>query len=150
MTCDDLKRHLDNPRCQALCELMQITACHIMTLYALLDPSGQESVSIEAFVEGCMRYQGSAKSIDLAVVIHESKRIRAELLEMRGVAAALDGTLKRFRREVSSAFATSFDQSLQGSRELPANEAPVCSVSSPAVAGQPLTSKPAPASRLLL
>lgn len=44
-------------------------------LFKLLDTDGSETVGIEEFVHGCMRLKGGAKSIDLATLMYENKRL---------------------------------------------------------------------------
>mmetsp|Transcript_118861 Transcript_118861/g.222189 ORF Transcript_118861/g.222189 Transcript_118861/m.222189 type:complete len:91 (-) Transcript_118861:130-402(-) len=46
-----------------------------MGLFKLLDIDGSGAVGIEEFVIGCMRLKGSAKSIDLATLMYENKRM---------------------------------------------------------------------------
>lgn len=60
-------------------EVLQINIFEAEQLFHLLDPESQGQVQIDEFVKGCMRLKGEAKSIDIAVLIYESRRMMHRL-----------------------------------------------------------------------
>merc|ERR1712185_741710 len=43
------------------------------TLFNLIDVEGEEEIGVDAFLEGCARYKGEARNIDMHMVLNESK-----------------------------------------------------------------------------
>jgi len=58
---------------QAYFASMDITVDEAFSLFKLLDIDDTRVINIEAFVTGCLRLRGSAKSIDIAMMMYESR-----------------------------------------------------------------------------
>merc|ERR1711862_37170 len=75
-----------------------------------------EAVDLESFVQGCLRLQGVASSIDLQTVAHEAKLMAA--LQKKFFAfveesfTRVDATLDGLSRELSQRSANSFSKKL--------------------------------------
>jgi len=50
-------------------------------LYKLLDVDESDEVPIEEFVTGCFRLKGAGKSLDLASLMHENKKVMRVLMK---------------------------------------------------------------------
>jgi len=56
-------------------ELLDIETSEAEQLFHLLDPDSEGTVEIEEFVKGCLRLKGEAKSIDIAILMCETRRL---------------------------------------------------------------------------
>merc|ERR1711879_324548 len=59
--------------------LLNIAATEAEQLFHLLDPEGEGEVDIEEFVTGCLRLKGEAKSMDIAILQYENRRLMHKL-----------------------------------------------------------------------
>lgn len=71
----ELKSNLTDESMKAYFSLMQIETEEAKGLFQLLDVDESGEVAIEEFIMGCMRLKGAAKSIDLAALLYENKRL---------------------------------------------------------------------------
>merc|ERR1711972_113952 len=55
--------------------LLELETSEAEGLFHLLDVDESGEVGIEEFIMGCMRLKGTAKSIDLATLLYENKRV---------------------------------------------------------------------------
>ncbi|CAK0864392.1 unnamed protein product [Prorocentrum cordatum] len=53
-------------------------------LFVLLDVDDSNAVNIDEFVQGCLRLKGSARSIDVNMLLYESEKLHHQLLEFMG------------------------------------------------------------------
>merc|ERR1712084_197461 len=54
-----------------------VTVSDAQGVFKLLDVTGQGEVNIDEFVLSLMRFQGSARSVDVATLLYEGKRSEA-------------------------------------------------------------------------
>merc|ERR1712190_301059 len=71
----ELKRNLNDDRVRAYFQMLSIDTSEAEGLFKLLDVDDSGEVGTEEFIVGCMRLKGTAKSIDLATMLYESKRM---------------------------------------------------------------------------
>jgi len=71
----ELKANLTDDAMKAYFAMMQIETEEAEGLFNLLDVDESGEVAIEEFIMGCMRLKGAAKSIDLASLLYENKRL---------------------------------------------------------------------------
>lgn len=76
LTWTEFKGSLRHKKVLAYFEHLGIDADNARQVFVLLDRHRTGQVPIEAFVDGCMRLRGPAKSIDMAVLLNESKKSR--------------------------------------------------------------------------
>mmetsp|Transcript_43508 Transcript_43508/g.97591 ORF Transcript_43508/g.97591 Transcript_43508/m.97591 type:complete len:610 (-) Transcript_43508:29-1858(-) len=60
-------------------ETLGISTDDINTLFSIIDADGSGSIDLEEFVSGCMQLHGPAKSLQLAKVNYDNKRITSAL-----------------------------------------------------------------------
>lgn len=75
ITVEEFQSHLKDPHVRAHLASIGLEIHEAMGLFKLLDIDGSGCVGVEEFVIGCMRLKGSAKSIDLATLMYENKRM---------------------------------------------------------------------------
>jgi len=62
----------DSEGAAAVFAAMDISVETALTLCALLDADGSNNISVEEFVEGCLKLRGNAKATDIHLLIQES------------------------------------------------------------------------------
>merc|ERR1712224_743542 len=58
---------------------LKIDTEKLVQLFMTLDDDDSGSVSVDEFIDGCMRFQGEAKRIDLHVLGHEIKKVEKKI-----------------------------------------------------------------------
>jgi len=71
----ELQDNLDDDRVKAYFALLHMDVTEAEGLFSLLDTDGSGEVSIVEFIVSCMRLKGQARSIDMAHMMFESKRL---------------------------------------------------------------------------
>lgn len=77
---ETFQRHMHDERVRAYLRSVELDVTEARSLFLLLDTDGSGSINITEFVFGCMRLKGPARSIDLAILMHDS-RLLHELLD---------------------------------------------------------------------
>lgn len=75
ITWQELKDNMGADCVKAYFSLVEIDVHEAQGLFHLLDVDESGEVGIEEFIMGCMRLKGTAKSIDLATLLYENKRL---------------------------------------------------------------------------
>lgn len=75
ITLQEFEDHLKNKEVLAHLKSIGLDFDEALGLFKLLDTDGSFAVGIDEFVSGCMRLKGGAKSIDLATLMYENKRL---------------------------------------------------------------------------
>lgn len=71
LTIDEFENLLNDERLQKYCASLDITLDDAWALFKLLDANESGSISAEEFVTGCLRLQGSARSVDMALLSYQ-------------------------------------------------------------------------------
>jgi len=61
---EEFRNHLQNPTVRAYFNGIGLDVSQAHALFELLDTDGNDSVTIDEFLDGCMRLKGEAKSVD--------------------------------------------------------------------------------------
>merc|ERR1719272_2125445 len=77
----EFETYVTDPRIQAYFKFIQLDleAFGVDRLFSLLDFDGGGDIELAEFVVGCSKFRGMAKSLDLAALHHDVKRIRRAL-----------------------------------------------------------------------
>lgn len=73
ITLDAFKAHLDNPDMQDYFKAIDVDPSEATGLFHLLDAGGSGSIHSEQFVDGLLRLRGSARALDLALLMHDNR-----------------------------------------------------------------------------
>mmetsp|Transcript_96384 Transcript_96384/g.278202 ORF Transcript_96384/g.278202 Transcript_96384/m.278202 type:complete len:585 (+) Transcript_96384:77-1831(+) len=85
---EEFRNNLLNPKVRSYFEALELDTSQAHLLFDLLDKDGSGSVSVEEFVEGCVRLRGHARSIDVNRVIHICERTLCQMEDiLEGFAA---------------------------------------------------------------
>mmetsp|Transcript_55508 Transcript_55508/g.107049 ORF Transcript_55508/g.107049 Transcript_55508/m.107049 type:complete len:565 (+) Transcript_55508:97-1791(+) len=68
---EDFERALDHPHMRGFLEAIDVGFADANNLFDLLDSSGDQMVSSDEFLSGCLRLRGPSKSLDLLVLSKE-------------------------------------------------------------------------------
>lgn len=71
--------HMDNVEVKALFTVMGLDYSDLLAFFEALDVGGHSQLTREEFVMGCMNLRGSAKTLDIATLMRENKRIMERL-----------------------------------------------------------------------
>lgn len=72
---DEFERHMDDPRVDAYFKTLDLNIPEAKQLFMLLDHDRTGEISIDEFVNGCSKFKGQARSIDIHCLMYESKTI---------------------------------------------------------------------------
>jgi hypothetical protein len=88
ITREQFERHLADPRVRAFFSCLELTGLEARRLFDMLDPDCSGVVNAEQFVTGCMSLRGTAKTMDVAALAFEHRRlaesVHARLDELLG------------------------------------------------------------------
>mmetsp|Transcript_37526 Transcript_37526/g.100020 ORF Transcript_37526/g.100020 Transcript_37526/m.100020 type:complete len:183 (-) Transcript_37526:38-586(-) len=84
MTLEELTRGLKDPRVQSYFTALGLELHDTARLFNLIDDDGSGDVSIDEFLDGCLRLKGEAKSIDMHSVIHQMRRLEDRISQWHG------------------------------------------------------------------
>merc|ERR1712019_247078 len=73
----ELMEHLSSSEFYAYLKTLDVTVSDAQGVFKLLDVNGMGEVSIDEFVLSLMRFQGSARAVDVATLLYEGKRNEA-------------------------------------------------------------------------
>jgi len=72
---EEFRQHLEAPKVRALFQTLDLGVAQAHVLFDLLDMDRSGSISVEEFIDGCMRLKGQAKAIDMNMVLAMSKQV---------------------------------------------------------------------------
>merc|ERR1712019_218715 len=73
----ELMEHLSSPTFYGYLKTLEVTVSDAQGVFKLLDVNGTDEVNIDEFVLSLMRFQGSARAVDVATLLYEGKRNEA-------------------------------------------------------------------------
>lgn len=94
---EELSRHLQDRKVKAYFQAMDLDISQAHVLFELLDANGNNSISLDEFCQGCIRLKGSAKSVDLNMLLMKNRRLCDQVQEY---AASSESRFKRLEEEL--------------------------------------------------
>lgn len=73
---EEFRTYLKDRHVKAYFQTMELDVSQAHKLFELLDQNGDNSVTIDEFLDGCLRLKGQAKSIDLNLLIMMSRKLQ--------------------------------------------------------------------------
>jgi len=75
----ELENHLQDPRVKAYFASLDIEVSQASDLFSLLDVDDSGDISLEEFLDGCMRLHGSASSMDVNLLLWEIEKLMCKV-----------------------------------------------------------------------
>jgi len=97
MTWEDFENQLDTSYMKDYFKVIDIDVSEAKGLFKLLDLDESGSLDVEEFVSGCIRLRGQAKALDIAVLIHEVRRMACKF---QANAMNIESSLANIRRDM--------------------------------------------------
>merc|ERR1712113_788835 len=94
LSLEEFRSTLKHAEVQAYFSALDLDVSQAELWFRLLDQDGSHLVSLDEFLAGCMRLRGQAKSIDVNMLLHASRRLfdrLNHLMEAIGESFELDG-----------------------------------------------------------
>lgn len=82
ITYEEFNACMSHERAKAYLDFLQLNSSEAQGLFMLLDLDEKGEIGVEEFVLGCMRLKGTAKSIDAASMMFQTKRIAVKVNEL--------------------------------------------------------------------
>jgi RNA binding exosome subunit len=79
---DEFREQMEDDRVKAYFKVLDLNVDEAEQLFVLLDPQVSGEVSIDDFVQGCIRMKGGAKSIDVQTLLWQNKAMMEDLKKM--------------------------------------------------------------------
>merc|ERR1712039_246314 len=70
---DEIEEHLQDPAVRDFFRLIDVDETEAQCLFDILDNSGDGTIDLEEFLNGCLRLQGQAKSLDLFILTRDTR-----------------------------------------------------------------------------
>merc|ERR1719364_90285 len=83
MTWKTFQSQLDQPNMKAYFRAIDVDVSEAKGLFRLLDLDGSGFIDAEEFLSGCLRLRGPAKALDLALLMHEVRRMVSRIQEQK-------------------------------------------------------------------
>jgi len=99
LTFKELKSNLSDERVKAYFAVLQLDVTEAAGLFELLDRDESGDVSIEEFIMTCMQLKGTARSVDVATMLFQSKRLYSTITKFM---ATIDKGLKDIEARLAS------------------------------------------------
>lgn len=77
---NEFSQHLQHRKVKAYFQALDLDVSQAHIIFDLLDIGNHDSVTIDEFVDGCLRLKGQARSIDLNLLIFQSRRVFDRIL----------------------------------------------------------------------
>lgn len=110
LTVDEFEEHMEDSQVCAYFEGLDLDLDKAWDIFRLLDDDESGTVSMNEFVEGCLKLRGHARSMDLAILGYDFQKVSTKLGEfMAHVEAELHAVKRLTRRHMGEAGADDDD-----------------------------------------
>lgn len=97
----ELTNCLADERVRAYFSVLQMDVHDAHALFQLLDKDGTGDICIKEFIEECLKLRGTAKALDLAAIMRESRVLRQHLKQdMKALAQTLESRIDEIRHQL--------------------------------------------------
>eukprot|EP00930_Biecheleria_cincta_P003296 TRINITY_DN10421_c0_g1_i1.p1 TRINITY_DN10421_c0_g1~~TRINITY_DN10421_c0_g1_i1.p1 ORF type:complete len:668 (+),score=110.41 TRINITY_DN10421_c0_g1_i1:145-2004(+) len=76
LTLYSFEKQFEDPKVRTFFQSLDLEASDAWTLFKLMDTDGTGNLNADDFVNGCLRLKGAARSVDVAVMLSEQRRMR--------------------------------------------------------------------------
>merc|ERR1712073_110597 len=89
----EFQKYLDDTRMLDFFKAIELDVTEARGLYKLLDVDESDEVPIDEFVTGCFRMKGAGKTLDLASLMHENKKVMRVMMKFMSYCEEQFGSL---------------------------------------------------------
>lgn len=75
---EEFESHLQHPKVKAYFQTLDLDVTQAHIVFELLDVDGSNQVTVDEFLEGCMRLKGQARSVDVNMLLLLHKKLNAK------------------------------------------------------------------------
>jgi len=97
LTWEDFERKLDWPQMLEYFRAIDVDPSEAKGVFRLLDLDDSGAIDAEEFLNGCLRLRGPASALDLALLMHEVRRLEKQLLHSHAGKILNEGNLSKDR-----------------------------------------------------
>merc|ERR1711972_241132 len=99
MTWQDFRSKIHSQQMQGYFKSIDVDPSNAYGIFHLLDADGSGSVTFEEFVSGCCKLRGTAKSLDLHILLYEMRRL-IDKVDFNGKALEFLGRFKNTTQQL--------------------------------------------------
>merc|ERR1712176_1173031 len=85
VTLEEVTEYFEDPRVQSYFQALGVDPNDTERLFKLIDDDDSGDVSVDEFLEGCLRLKGQARGIDVHHVIAELKKLESKTAEISSI-----------------------------------------------------------------
>merc|ERR1719195_1078142 len=97
---EEFQVKLEDEHVQEFLKNIELDVTEARGLFKLLDMDESDEVPIDEFVTGCFRLKGSGKSLDLASIMHENKKMIRVFMQFMSYSQEQFEAARRERQEL--------------------------------------------------
>merc|ERR1712032_1141765 len=94
-TSEEFKMRISDERVAAYMSSLKLDVSDATSLFTLLDYDASNEISIDEFVEGCLRLQGEATNLDAKIMQYEVRLLKEAISEVRNLVRVACGDQQR-------------------------------------------------------
>jgi len=79
LTWDEFEAHLQDPAVMAYFQALDLDVSQAHVLFELLDNDGSDQVTLDEFLDGCLRLRGQARSVEMNKLLYMCDRVFGRL-----------------------------------------------------------------------
>jgi len=96
LTWEEFEKHLNCKEVQAYFNAMELDVTRAQILFELLDKDGSNQITVDEFLDGCIRLKGQARSIDLNLMLFSQQ---SAFERINGFIGRVDARLVKLARQ---------------------------------------------------
>lgn len=77
LSLEEFKSHMENGQVQAYLAALELSVPQAEVMFKMLDLDESNSISLDEFVLGCLRFKGTAKTLDVGTLLYETRNIKS-------------------------------------------------------------------------
>merc|ERR1712228_1137726 len=82
LSLDEFESNMENPRIIGYLATLGLSTWDAKSLFKMVDIDDANNVTIDDFIQGCMRLKGTARSVDLCTLLFENRKQSRDLKKL--------------------------------------------------------------------
>lgn len=79
---DEFEHYMQNEKVKAFFQALDLDVTQAHTVFELLDSDESNEVTVDDFIDGCMRLKGQARNVDLNLLLHLHRKLAERVEEL--------------------------------------------------------------------